>query len=60
LGAGDFSMETAVSYTILLAEGSQEVSGLRVEPCDDGFAGGWQLTFQNLRFGATPTPTPTP
>ena len=55
-GYGDFTMEPEVSYTVLLADGSPEVSGLRIEPCDTGFDGGWQLTFQNLRFGATPTP----
>lgn len=55
-GYGDFTMEPDISYTIVLAEGSPEVSGLRIEPCDDGRDGGWQLTFQNLRFQATPTP----
>lgn len=57
-GYGDFTMSPEVSYTVFLADGSTEVSGLRIEPCDTGFDGGWQLTFQNLRFGATPTPTP--
>ena len=57
-GYGDFTMEPGVSYTVILAEGSPEVSGLRIEPCDDGRDGGWQLTFQNLRFQATPTPEP--
>jgi len=55
-GYGDFTMEPEVSYTVFLADGSPEISGLRVEPCDSGFDGGWQLTFQNLRFGATATP----
>ncbi len=55
-GYGDFMMEPDVSYTVVLAEGSPEVSGLRIEPCDDGREGGWQLTFQNLRFVATPAP----
>lgn len=55
-GYGDFSMEADISYTVVLAAGSPAVSGLRVEPCDNGTQGGWQLTFQNLRFGATATP----
>lgn len=55
-GYGDFTMTPDTSYTVLLAEGSPEMSGLRIEPCDNGAQGGWQLTFQNLRFGATPTP----
>ena len=56
LGYGDFTMEPDISYTIVLAEGSPEVSGLRIEPCDDGRDGGWQLTFQNLRFAPTAAP----
>lgn len=55
-GYGDFAMEPDISYSVSLAEGSPEVSGLRLEPCDNGRDGGWQLTFQNLRFQATPTP----
>jgi hypothetical protein len=47
-GAGDFSMEPDVSYTVVLPAGSQPVSGLRAEPCDDGTIGSWRLTFQNL------------
>ncbi|MCP4363278.1 MAG: hypothetical protein GY796_35205 [Chloroflexi bacterium] len=45
-GYGDFTMESDVSYTVILAEGSPEVSGLRVELCDDGRTVGWQLLFQ--------------
>jgi hypothetical protein len=47
-GYGDFTMEPDISYTVYLAEGSPEVSGLRVESCTDGSAGGWQLVFQKL------------
>ncbi len=56
IGYGDFEMSPDISYTVVLADGSPEVSGLRVETCTSGFAGGWQLTFQNLIFGATATP----
>ena len=49
-GYGDFTMSPEVSYTVMLAAGSQEVSGLRIEPCESGFVGGWELTFQNLRI----------
>lgn len=55
-GYGDFEMESGVSYTIQLADGSPEISGLRVESCEDGSDGGWWLTFQNLRVRLTPTP----
>ena len=49
LDYGDFAMDEGVSYTVNLAEGSPEASGLRIEPCPDtGLPGGWQLTFQNL------------
>lgn len=47
-GAGDFAMSPDTSYTIVLAEGSPEISGLRIETCANGLTGGWQLTFQNL------------
>jgi hypothetical protein len=57
-GYGDFKMEPGVSYTIQLADGSPEISGLRLEPCSDGTDGGWWLTFQNLRVRLTPTPEP--
>ncbi len=50
-GYGDFTMSPELSYTVMLVDGSQEVSGLRVQPCESGFVGGWQLTFQNLRVG---------
>lgn len=56
VGYGDFSMSAGDSYSVVLAEGSPEVSGLRIEDCDNGTAGGWRLTFQNLLFGATATP----
>lgn len=59
-GYGDFEMEPGVSYTMQLADGSPEISGLRIEPCEDGSDGGWWLTFQNLRMRLTPTPTPQP
>jgi hypothetical protein len=58
-GAGDFAMSPDTSYTIVLAEGSPEISGLRVETCANGLTGGWQLTFQNLILEAdTPPPEP--
>ena len=56
IGYGDFEMAPDNSYSIVLAEGSPEVSGLRIENCANGFSGGWRLTFQNLIFGATATP----
>lgn len=55
-GYGDFTMSPDVSYTVALAEGSEAISGLRVEPCDNGLDGGWRLTFQNLRLRVTATP----
>ncbi len=55
-GYGDFEMLPGVSYTVQLADGSPEISGLRIEPCADGFDGGWWLTFQSLRIRLTPTP----
>lgn len=45
----DFEMTPDISYTVQLADGSPEVSGLRLESCDSGFLGGWRLTYQNLR-----------
>lgn len=59
-GYGDFTMQPNTSYTVMLAAGSPEVSGLRIESCESGFAGGWRLSFQNLRLVLTPTATPTP
>lgn len=53
---GDFMMSPDVSYTVALAEGSEAVSGLRIEPCDNALDGGWRLTFQNLRLRVTATP----
>lgn len=57
LDYGDFTMQPDISYAIQLAAGSPEITGLRLEPCDDGQPGGWRLTFQNLRINPTPTPT---
>lgn len=48
LGYGDFTMLPNTSYSVYLADGSPTVSGLQLELCDDGFLGGWRLTFQNL------------
>ncbi len=48
-GYADFEMSPDISYTLVLAEGSPEVSGLRLEQCDSGYLGGWRLTYQNLR-----------
>ena len=50
LGYGDFTMTPDVSYQVMMADGSQVVSDLRIFTCDDddgGLAGGWRLTFQN-------------
>lgn len=47
-GYGDFTMTPDISYTVLLADGSPEISGLRIESCDNGEISGWRLTFQNL------------
>jgi hypothetical protein len=57
-GYGDFTMSPDTSYSVALADGSPEISGLRIEPCDSGLDGGWQLTFQSLRPAATATPEP--
>ncbi|MFQ5435234.1 MAG: hypothetical protein ACE5FD_10205, partial [Anaerolineae bacterium] len=51
-GYGDFEMEPGVAYAVMLAAGSPEISGLSVQTCDDGLAGGWRLTFQNLVVGS--------
>jgi hypothetical protein len=59
-GYGDFTMSPDVSYTVLLAAGSPEVSGLRLEACDNQAEGGWRLTFQNLRIPLSPEETPRP
>ncbi|MEM7333390.1 MAG: hypothetical protein AAF490_14970 [Chloroflexota bacterium] len=53
LGYGDFTMSPDISYTVFLAEGSPEISGIRIETCADGSLAGWELTFQNLRFNPT-------
>ncbi len=47
-GYGDFTMSPNSSYTVSIVEGSPEVSGLRIEPCDDSTVSSWRLTFQNL------------
>jgi hypothetical protein len=48
-GYGDFTMTADTTYSVQLADGSPEISGLRVETCDDtDLPGGWRLTFQNL------------
>ncbi len=57
-GYGDFTMSPDVSYTVMLVDGSLEVSGLRIEPCSNGLDGGWQLVFQNLLIRLTRTPEP--
>lgn len=57
-GYADFAMRPDVSYTVMLPEGSPEISGLRIEPCDNGLDGGWRLTFQNLLLRPTETPVP--
>lgn len=57
-GYGDFSMQPNISYSVMLADGSPEVSGLRIEPCDNGRDGGWELTFQNLLLESSETPEP--
>ncbi len=49
---GDFQMVEGITYAVTLPDGSPEVSGLRLELCDNGRLGGWQLIFQNL----TPLP----
>jgi hypothetical protein len=56
LGYGDFTMDPEVSYTIVLADGSPEISGMRIERCDNGLDGGWLLTFQNLILRPTEVP----
>lgn len=58
-GYADFFMAPDVSYSIRLAGGSPEISGLRIEACPEETEGGWLLTFQNLRPNP-PTATPTP
>jgi hypothetical protein len=57
-GYADFAMRPDVSYTVMLPQGSPEISGLRIEPCDNGLDGGWRLTFQNLLLRPTETPAP--
>ncbi len=54
VGYGDFTMVPDVSYTVVLVEGSPEVSGLRIGPCDDGREGGWRLVFQRLGADRAP------
>jgi len=61
LGYGDFAMLPELSYSVVIAEGSPVVSGLRIEDCpanEGGLPGGWRLVFQNTQFAqSTPTPT---
>lgn len=59
-GYGDFTMSPGVSYSVVLAAGSPEISGLRTEPCENGVIGGWRLTFQNLILPPSPAETPEP
>jgi hypothetical protein len=50
LGYGDFEMEAGVEYAVMMAEGSQLVTGLAVTNCGNaqgGLPGGWRLTYQN-------------
>jgi hypothetical protein len=50
LGYGDVNINPDTSYDIMMADGSQVVSNLRIELCDPiagGHPGGWRLTFQN-------------
>ncbi len=46
---GDFEMTDGITYAVTLPDGSPEVSGLRLEMCDNGRLGGWRLVFQNLQ-----------
>lgn len=45
---GDFVMSEGIAYAVMLPDGSPEVSGLRLETCENGRLGGWRLVFQNL------------
>ena len=45
---GDFVMTDGIAYAVMLPDGSPEVSGLRLEMCENGRLGGWRLIFQNL------------
>jgi hypothetical protein len=54
-GYGDFTMQPGIVYAVQLVDGGPEIAKLQSEPCTDGTAGGWLLTFQNLVI-ATPTP----
>jgi len=45
---GDFVMVEGIAYAVMLPDGSPEVSGLRLELCENGRLGGWRLVFQNL------------
>ncbi len=50
LGYGDFAMSPGISYRVMMADGSQTVTGLSISSCeqgDGGLDGGWRLTFQN-------------
>lgn len=54
-GYGDFTMQSGIVYTAQLVGGGPEIPDLQAEPCSDGSAGGWLLTFQHL-IVATPEP----
>ncbi len=50
LGYGDVNISPDISYDLMMADGSQVVSDLRIELCDPiagGHPGGWRLTFQD-------------
>ena len=50
LGYGDVNINPDIGYDLMMAEGSQVISDLRIELCDPiagGHSGGWRLTFQN-------------
>ncbi len=48
-GYGDFTMSPGVSYAVAMGDGSGEVGGLRIEPCEEGDdLAGWRLRYQFL------------
>lgn len=54
-GYGDFTMQPGMVYALQLVDSGPEIPNLQAEPCADGSAGGWLLTFQNL-VADTPAP----
>lgn len=54
-GYADFTLSPEVSYTVALAAGSEEVSGLRLQSCAAGTEGGWRLIFQRLTTVPNPS-----